>query len=283
MQENTPVTNEEQLNPPVQAAAEAPLAEAQTDAAAEAEPKPVKKDIFGRPKKEKPKKSWQQELLEWIMVFVVACVLAFVIRTFLGELVRVDGNSMYATLHDGEVMVVEKTHYSTAVLPFDLGNYAIGGDPERFDVVICHYPGRGSTNFVKRVVGLPGDEIAVEVEADESGNLYGVLYVNGVRYAEPYLVNRINYYLSNYWERGNANYTPVRYTLSNPYVVPEGQYFVLGDNRSNSNDSHTVGPIDRNMIIGHVCYIIMPASGEKLRAIPNGLEDDQPRVLEEGL
>ena len=179
---------------------------------------PTKKRLFG--KKEKKKKTPKQEVIEWILTLGAALVIALLVRQFIFEPVRVDGHSMDDTLANGEVMFVTK---------FD---YQFGGEPERFDVVICHYPGRGSTNFVKRVVGLPGDVVQV------SG---GYLYVNGEKYAEEYLTHRPDY------EFG-------------PYQVPEGQYFVLGDNRSNSNDSHLIGPIDRSMIKGKVRQVILPLS-----------------------
>lgn len=168
-------------------------------------------------KKEKEKKTPKQELIEWIVTLAVALVVALVVRTFLFEPVRVDGSSMANTLTNGEVMFVTKPEYLT-------------GDPQRFDVVICHYPDRGDTNFVKRVVGIPGD--TVEIKG-------GYLYVNGEKYEEDYLTYRPDYTLS-------------------PYTVPEDMYFVLGDNRSNSNDSHLVGPISRDMIVGHVRSVIWP-------------------------
>lgn len=170
-------------------------------------------------KKEKEKKTFAQELREWVVTLLAAVVIALVVRHFLFEPVRVDGMSMANTLVNGEVMFVTKPEY-------------IWGDPERFDVVICHYPGRGNTNFVKRVVGIPGDVVEVKE---------GYLYVNGEMYEEEYLTYRPDYTLA-------------------PYTVPEGMYFVLGDNRSNSNDSHLVGPISRDMIVGHVRSVILPPS-----------------------
>lgn len=182
-----------------------------------AEEQPVRKGLFA--KKEKIRKPLWKEILEWIVTLAAAVVIALVVRTFLFEPVRVDGSSMSTTLVDGEVMFVTKPEY-------------LLGDPQRFDVVICHYPNRGNTNFVKRVVGLPGDTVEVKD---------GFLYVNGEKYEEPYIVNRPNYTLA-------------------PYTVPDGEYFVLGDNRSNSNDSHLIGPITREMIIGHVRSVILPFS-----------------------
>jgi len=176
---------------------------------------PVKKGFFS--KKPKVKKTWKQELMEWVVTLGAAVIIALVVRQFIFEPVRVDGQSMANTLTNGEVMFVTKYEY-------------LMDDPERFDVVICHYPGRGNTNFVKRVVGLPGDVVEVSE---------GYLYVNGEKYEEEYLTYRPNYTLT-------------------PYTVPEGHYFVLGDNRSNSNDSHLVGPITRDMIKGHVRHVILP-------------------------
>ena len=154
------------------------------------------------------------------MVTIAAAVLiAFVIRTFLFEPVRVDGGSMLETLQDGEIMFVTKYDYLTS-------------GPERFDVVICHYPNRGSTNFVKRVVGLPGD--TVEIRG-------GYLYVNGERYEEDYIEHR-------------------PYADFAAYTVPEGYYFVMGDNRANSHDSRAddVGPIARDQIVGPCAVRAVP-------------------------
>ena len=178
-------------------------------------------------KKEKPKKTLKQEILEWIVTLGVALVVAVVVRTYFIEPVRVDGNSMYPTLKHGEIMMVNKWDY-------------LQGDPQRFDVVICHYPGRGNTNFVKRVIGLPGDTVEVKD---------GYLIVNGVIYAEKFLHER-----------------PVE--EFGPYVVPEGRYFVMGDNRNNSNDSRRaeVGPLDRENILGRVSAVLW-------HTIPATLED----------
>ena len=199
---------------------------------------PAKRRLFG--KKEKKKKSPKQEIVEWILTLGAALVIALLVRQFIFEPVRVDGHSMDDTLAHGEVMFVTK---------FD---YQFGGEPERFDVVICHYPGRGNTNFVKRVVGLPGDTVAL---------VDGYLYVNGERYEEPYLVNR-------------------SYVDFGPYSVPEGYYFMMGDNRSNSNDSRSmyVGPITRDMILGRVSCVLFPFN--HYRGIVNGLDyTGEPVIL----
>lgn len=201
-------------------------------------------------KKEKKKKSIKREILEWILTLVVAVLIALPIRAFVFELVRVDGGSMDNTLANGEIMFVTKYDYASTwlCLPWQdaetqeqAKRITTGGEPERFDVVICRYPGRGGTNFVKRIVGLPGDTIELR---------NGYLYVNGELYEEPYI---------------DDAYRTGRLNTFGPYTVPEGEYFVMGDHRNNSNDSRSQGPITRDMIIGHVRTVLFPFN--KIRGI----------------
>lgn len=201
-------------------------------------------------KKEKKKKSVKREIFEWILTLVVAVLIALPIRAFIFELVRVDGGSMDNTLANGEIMFVTKYDYASTwlCLPWQdaetkeqAKRITTGGEPERFDVVICRYPGRGDTNFVKRVVGLPGDIIELRG---------GYLYVNDKLYEEPYIDDA--------YRSGWLN-------TFGPYTVPDGEYFVMGDHRNNSNDSRSQGPIKRDMIIGHVRTVLFPFG--KIRGI----------------
>ena len=135
-----------------------------------------------RKKKEKVKKSVGREILEWILTIVVALLITAVIKSFIFELVRVEGSSMMNTLYGekiqgdedsrSEIMLVTKYDYSSTwlCLPFNLqsdnaeqqaSRFSIG-TPKLLDVVICRYPARGDVNFVKRIVGMPGDTIALE-------------------------------------------------------------------------------------------------------------------------
>lgn len=198
-------------NERTEAAQEQPV-EARPDAQQEAAP-----ENAGQEKKEEKKKTVGQEILSWIVTFAVAIVLALGIRTLIFEPVRVDGHSMDYTLADDEYMIVTKYDY-------------LFGEPERGDVVICHYPDRGRTNFVKRLVALPGDTVSM---------LNGTLYVNGEPVDEPYITNRANYNMQ-------------------AVSLGKNEYFVLGDNRSSSNDSHLIGPISRDQIKGHVRCVAFP-------------------------
>ena len=171
-------------------------------------------------RQEKPKKSMKREIFEWIMVFVVAAALAFVVRTFIFEPVRVDGSSMLNTLTDGEYMIATKFDY-------------LLGDPERFDIVICDYPNTSDGMYrVKRVIGLPDETIELRA---------GELYVDGVHIEQDFDMTPNEAYFG-------------------PYTVPPGHYFVMGDNRNNSKDSRSamVGPLARNEIKGHVRAVVFP-------------------------
>lgn len=183
-------------------------------------------------KANRKKKSLAREILEWVVTIAVAVVLALCIRTFVFEPVRVDGASMNNTLLNGEYMIATKWDY-------------LFGDPDRFDVVICHYPNRGRENFVKRVVGLPGETIELRE---------GELYVNGEFVAQDF------------------DRTPSRRDFG-PYTVPEGRYFVMGDNRDNSHDSRSineadtrnyVGALERDMIKGHVRCVVLPIKNMRM-------------------
>ena len=169
---------------------------------------------------EKEKKSLGREIFEWIMVFVVAGALAFLVRNLIFEPVRVDGESMLNTLQNNEFMITTKFDY-------------LFGDPDRFDVVICNYPNTSDGKYrVKRVIGLPGETIELRG---------GELYVDGEHVEQTFNMT--------------ANETNF-----GPFKVPEGSYFVMGDNRNNSRDSRSpmVGPLERKMIKGHVRIVVFP-------------------------
>ena len=178
------------------------------------------------------KKNVTKEILSWVLTLGTAVVLALLIRTFLFEPIRVDGQSMCDTLQNNEIMFVTKPEY-------------LFGDPQRGDVVICKYPGR-TENFVKRLMGVPGDTI--EVRNNE-------VYRNGEALDEPDL-------------------TPSRnddgFSMS-PVKLGVGEYFVMGDNRDNSHDSRNYygygkpATLTRDQIIGHVHFVVFPF--DKIRTI----------------
>ena len=166
----------------------------------------------------------KKEIREWIISIAVALLAVFLIRSFLFTVIRVDGDSMRETLHDGERLIV-------TVLDVKLGGV------NRDDVVICHFPGRAGFlgikyNFVKRVIGVAGDKIVM---------LNGETYVNGEKVDEPFVTHP----------------SPL---INGAWEVPEGYVFVCGDNRSNSHDSRSsdVGYIATSEIVGKVKLVMWP-------------------------
>ncbi|NLI20203.1 MAG: signal peptidase I [Clostridiales bacterium] len=184
------------------------------------------------PSQAKKKKDVKKEILSWILTLGSAVVIALLIRTFLFEPIRVDGQSMCDTLQNNEIMFVTKPEY-------------LLGEPQRGDVVICKYPGR-TENFVKRLMGVPGDTIEVRDN---------VVYRNGEALDEPYLTP----------DRNNDGFS------MDPMMLGDDEYFVMGDNRDNSHDSRNYygygkpATLTRSQIIGHVQFVVFPF--DKIRGI----------------
>ena len=194
--------------------------DAQAENAAENQEETVKTEKSAA---QPPKKNWKKEAREWIMAIAVALMVVFFIRGFMFQIIRVDGKSMYDTLDDNERLFV--TVYDVRFSTVDRG-----------DIVICHYPNRGNTNLVKRVVAFEGEWVNI----DEDGNVY----VNGTLLDEPYVDEKAF---------GECD-------IQLPYQVPEGRIFVIGDHRATSVDSRstTVGCVFEEQIVGKIVYRVWP-------------------------
>lgn len=132
----------------------------------------------------------------------------------------VEGQSMEPSLHTGQYLIVNRLAY------MQVGGFKFGS-VHRGDIVVFDYPGNPSDDYVKRVIGLPGETVTI----DQSGQVY----INGEPLEEPYL--------------GNGAGTPYRHR-SGTWTVPEGSYFVLGDNRDSSSDSRSWGMLEQKYIVG---------------------------------
>ncbi|KPK81363.1 MAG: hypothetical protein AMS25_06790 [Gemmatimonas sp. SM23_52] len=205
----------------------------------------------------------------WVKAISVAILLFLVIRTFAVETFTIDSGSMERTLLVGDFLVVNKSAYGADV-PFTDIRLPGLGNPARGDVVVLEPPlDTWQAPYVKRIVGLPGERLAMRA---------GVLYVNGVRQHERY-VQRIepagDYYDRRFaWQRGYlapgvevATYQPTRDNWG-PIRVPEGKYFVMGDNRDNSEDSRHWGFVDRALIKGRPLVIYYSFDRGRLRPLP---------------
>ena len=173
----------------------------------------------------KQKSGFWRFLLD-VVETVVLSVLLFAGINTVSARIRVDGFSMEPTLRNGEFVIVNK-------LAYKLGGPTIG------DVIVFHYPRDPSQEYIKRVIGLPGDQVKV------SG---GQVFVNGNQLDEPYIAS------------------PPRY--NSEWEVPEGGLFVLGDNRNNSSDSHNWGTVPLENIIGKALFVYWPPDQWGLIAHP---------------
>ncbi len=155
-----------------------------------------------------PHRGWGTAIRELIETLILTLVVFLLIRFALPNF-RIEGFSMEPNFHDGQYLFVNKLEY--AVHP-----------PERGDVVVFLPPNSTTRDFIKRVIGLPGERVEI---------IDGAVQINGVPLAEPYPLN------------------PGSYSFG-PVTVGEDEYFVLGDNRNNSSDSHSWGMLPAKKIIG---------------------------------
>ncbi|MCF3936334.1 signal peptidase I [Acuticoccus sp. M5D2P5] len=198
-------------------------------------------------------------LYETIKVILQALLIAFVIRTFLFQPFNIPSASMVETLLVGDYLFVSKYSYGYSRYSFPFGFVPIpgrilGSNPERGDVAVFKLPKDNSTDYIKRVIGLPGDRIQVKE---------GIVYINDVavprerisdyvevdangrefrspRYRET-LPNGVSYDVLDSDPNGLFDNTDV-------YVVPPDHYFMMGDNRDNSTDSRA------QLFVGYVPY-----------------------------
>lgn len=151
---------------------------------------------------------WGNTARELVETVLLTLVIFFMIR-FAVENYRIEGFSMEPNFHDGQFLLVSKVNY-------------LIGQPQRGDVIIFRYPLDPKKNFIKRVIGLPGEKVQIRG---------GKLYINGAKIPEPYPFNRADYD----W---------------GPQTIGPDEYFVLGDNRPESSDSHAWGMLPAKDIIG---------------------------------
>ena len=191
------------------------------------------------------KESW----LEIVKTIVYALLIAAVVRTFVFQPFNIPSGSMEDTLLVGDYLFVSKTAYgySKHSFPFSLAPFSgrvFGSDPERGDIVVFKLPADNSTDYIKRVIGLPGDRVQVT---------NGVVYLNGKPLHRDQISASVEFldgmekYVVHYRETlpSGRSYEVLASAPDNPlnntdvFVVPEGHYFMMGDNRDNSADSRS--------------------------------------------
>jgi len=160
-------------------------------------------------------------LRELFEVVVLAVILYFGI-SFAVQTVHVEGLSMFGTLNDNDYLIANKIDYRLHA-------------PQRGDIIILRPPTLSTTDYIKRVIALPGERLLIKD---------GHVYINGHLLEEPYLPEA--------WTVGTD------YGGPNGTVIPANEYFVMGDNRNRSQDSRVFGPINRDRIDGKAWFRIWP-------------------------
>ncbi len=177
----------------------------------------------------------KREGLQWLKAFVLAVLIALFVKHFLLTTYVVEGKSMMPSIQGGNRLIVNKADYHIT-------------EPHRFEVIIFH--ANKTEDYVKRVIGLPGDKIVYK---------HDVLYVNGKAVKEPYLdpykKKLISGQLTNDFslmeETGRA-------------TVPKGKLWVMGDNRQISDDSREFGFVDMHQVVGKVDVRFWPVNEVQL-------------------
>lgn len=209
-----------------------------------------------------------ESILDTIKTIIYAILIAIVIRTFLFEPFKIPSGSMYPTLHVGDYLFVSKYTYgySKHSFPFSLPlfNGRIWADtPQRGDVVVFKFPQDNKTDFIKRIIGLPGDKIKMQ---------NGILYINGKNVDRQQIEDFV---IRDKFGNGER-YTQYVETLPNgvkhnileisdqqelvdnmvEVTVPENSYFVMGDNRDRSDDSRlSVGFVPFENLVGKARWL----------------------------
>ena len=161
-----------------------------------------------------PGKSLLREIIETVLLTVII----YLAVNFATGRFRIEGSSMEPSMHPNQYVLVDKVSYKL-------------GNPKRGDVVVFNYPLATDRDFIKRVIGLPGETVSVA---------NGIVSIDGQALNEPYIS------------------APPTYEKS--WTLGPDQFFVLGDNRNSSSDSHSWGPLERHYLIGRAIFVYWPPS-----------------------
>jgi signal peptidase I len=181
---------------------------------------------------------------EYVAVVAIAVLVALAVQSWILKPYRIPSESMLDTLRPGDRVLVNRVTFHLR-------------DPQRGDVIVFHYPEDPEIVFIKRVVGVPGDVLEVRE---------GRLYVNGKKAPEPYVHRtdgRLDPTVAQAAIQGSTLHDP--WSLAEPFRVPAANYFVMGDNRTDSDDSRDWGTVPSSAIVGEGLATYWPLS--RLRAL----------------
>lgn len=189
---------------------------------------------------EKEKPNYLIEAFKWSLVVIISIFIALVLRAYVFEWVVVEGPSMENTLYSRQVLFVNKIRYNFVtpkkgdIVVFEVSEGTLDYIPIAKDIpfISSLIPPKNEIDYIKRVIGLPGDEIDI---------INGSVYINGDKQKEPY----------------TKGFT-IKHSFELPCTVPENKVFVMGDNREVSKDSRQFGFVDIDKIKGKAVFRIRP-------------------------
>ena len=212
-------------------------------------------------------KNLKSSLVNNLKALLWALLIAGVIRTFAIEPFKIPSGSMKPNLLVGDFLFVSKWNYGYSRYSFPFGLAPFSGkifekNPERGDIIVFKLPGQENINYVKRLLGLPGETIKVMdgevfIKKNDSANFEKLNQVSDDFFFDDQYQEEIkqliedNYKILNITDNGPLDYTP-------EYEIPENKYFFMGDNRDNSSDSRVmsgVGFVPKENMIGKVWFI----------------------------
>ncbi|MFP4212512.1 MAG: signal peptidase I [Desulfohalobiaceae bacterium] len=198
--------------------------------------------------------NWKKTFKEYAEALLIAFILAFLIRSFAVQAFKIPSGSMLPTLKVGDHLLVNKFIYGIR-LPFVNTLVFPVSEPEFQDIIVFKFPEDESKDFIKRVIGLPGDEIEIRNKQ---------VHRNGQPLVEPYV--RSTSPQTSPGQTSGQNWPPHSFNPEfrdnlPPVQVPEDKYFVLGDNRDESYDSRFWGFVDQEQILGEAWIIYWSWAG----------------------
>ncbi len=197
-------------------------------------------------------------IIDYSRSFFPVLLFVLVIRSFIFEPFRIPSGSMMPTLLQGDYIFVKKYSFGLRLPVLDK-KIIETGEPERGDVVVFRLPSEPSINYIKRVIGLPGDEIVYEEHRlTVNGELIAV-----TRDADLPIASAAATYVEQLGDRKHAILVtnPRNAMRDGRFTVPDGHYFMMGDNRDNSRDSRFIGAIPETHLVGEAVRVWMHMDG----------------------
>lgn len=204
-------------------------------------------------------KASEPKLVEYSKAFFPILLIVLLVRSFLAEPFRIPTGSMKPTLLEGDFILVNKFQYGIKMPLFGTKMIEMK-EPKRGDIIVFRFPNNTKIDFIKRVIAVPGDKISYKNKT---------VFLNGQPLSQEYIgqtydkdITGINHYVKHYKEKVNSIehsifVHPGNGKTHNEITVPEGHYFVMGDNRDNSEDSREWGFVPENLILGKAFFVWM--------------------------